>query len=82
MMTQTNSLLQSALVLPTHRGDRKTWSNLSGSGLSLSIAEAVSKWQGLVLLVTADSQQATRLEEEIRFFSQNNSPILHLPDWE
>jgi transcription-repair coupling factor (superfamily II helicase) len=36
----------------------------------------------VVLLVTADSQQATRLEEEVRFFCDDKLPIFHFPDWE
>ena len=76
----TQSLL--TLALPTHTGDRKTWANLAGAGLGLAIAEAAQQWSGVMLLVTSDSQQATRLEEEIRFFSQNQYPILHFPDWE
>ncbi len=74
--------LLGSLTLPTHTGDRKTWASLAGSGLGLAIAEAVEQWAGVMLLVTADSQQATRLEEELRFFSADNWPILHFPDWE
>lgn len=77
-----SSLPASFFTLPTHTGDRKTWANLVGSGLGLAIAEAAQAWHGVVLLVTADSQQATRLEEEIRFFSHNSLAILHFPDWE
>jgi transcription-repair coupling factor (superfamily II helicase) len=82
MTTSMTALLLSDLILPTHTGDRKTWANLSGSGLGLAIAEAAQTWSGLMLLVTADSQQATRLEEEIRFFTNEQLAIFHFPDWE
>lgn len=82
MTTSTTALLLSDLTLPTHTGDRKTWANLTGSGLGLAIAEAAQTWSGLMLLVTADSQQATRLEEEIRFFTNEQLAIFHFPDWE
>ena len=71
-----------SLVLPNHTGDRKTWAALAGSGLGLAIAEAAKQWIGVMLLVTADSQQASRLEEELRFFTADSLPILHFPDWE
>ena len=78
----TQALLTALASLPTGPQDRKTWASLSGSGMGLAIAEAVRAWQGPVLLVTADSQQAARLEEEVRFFSQDEVPVLHFPDWE
>ncbi|PTQ89385.1 transcription-repair coupling factor [Agitococcus lubricus] len=76
------SPLFTQLTLPSHTQDRKTWVNLVGAGMGLALTEAIKQWSGVVLLVTHDSQQATRLEEEIRFFSENSFPILHFPDWE
>ena len=78
----TVSTLTTKLLLPTHTGDKKTWANLLGSGAGLSLSLAIQQWSGVVLLITADSQQAARLEEEVRFFSGEQIPILHFPDWE
>lgn len=82
MTTLAASLILTPLTLPTHSGDRKAWSNLVGAGVGLAVAEAAQTWSGIVLLVTADSQQATRLEEEVRFFCDDKLPIFHFPDWE
>ena len=76
------STLTTKLLLPTHTGDKKIWANLLGSGAGLSLSLAIQQWSGVVLLITADSQQAARLEEEVRFFSGEQIPILHFPDWE
>jgi transcription-repair coupling factor (superfamily II helicase) len=48
----------------------------------LAIAEAAQTWSGRGVISHADSQQATRLEEEIRFFCDDKLPIFHFPDWE
>jgi len=77
-----HALLTALAPLPTGPQDRKTWASLSGSGMGLALAEAVRQWKGPVLLITTDSQQAARLEEEVRFFSNDQVPVLHFPDWE
>jgi transcription-repair coupling factor (superfamily II helicase) len=49
--------------------------------LSLAIAEAASSAKRFTLLLTADSQSAERLEQELSFFAPQ-LPVLHFPDWE
>jgi transcription-repair coupling factor (superfamily II helicase) len=77
-----HALLSPLAPLPAGSHDRKTWASLAGSGMGLAVAEAVRQWAGPVLLVTADSQQAARLEDEVRFFSASELPVRHFPDWE
>ncbi len=60
---------------------KQTWGNLPGAALSLAIAEAASTAKRFTLLLTADSQAADRLEQELRFFAPD-LPVLHFPDWE
>ena len=60
---------------------KQLWGNLPGAALSLAIAEAASTARRFTLLLTADSQSADRLEQELRFFAPS-LPVLHFPDWE
>ncbi len=66
--------------LPAAAG-KQTWGNLPGAALSLAIAEAASSAKRFTLLLTADSQSADRLEQELRFFAPD-LPVLPFPDWE
>ena len=78
----------SVLHLPTlpaaaenSSGAKQFWGNLPGAALSLAIAEAASAAQHFTLLLTADSQSAEQLEQELGFFAPT-LPVLHFPDWE
>jgi len=66
--------------LPAATG-KQTWGNLPGAALSLAIAEAASNAKRFTLLLTADSQSAERLQDELAFFAPE-LPVLHFPDWE
>ncbi|WP_041770619.1 transcription-repair coupling factor [Metapseudomonas resinovorans] len=66
--------------LPTAAG-KQHWGNLPGAALSLAIAEAASAGKRFTLLLTADSQTAERLEQELGFFAPDLD-VLHFPDWE
>ena len=66
--------------LPATAG-KQHWGNLPGAALSLAIAEAASHAKRFTLLLTADSQSAERLQEELSFFAPS-LPVLHFPDWE
>ena len=66
--------------LPASAG-KHAWGNLPGAALSLAIAEAANAAKRFTLLLTADSQSADRLEQELRFFAPQ-LPVLHFPDWE
>ncbi len=73
----------SVLRLPslTASSGKQHWGNLPGAALSLAIAEAASAAKRFTLLLTADSQSAERLEQELSFFAPT-LPVLHFPDWE
>ncbi|WP_044875078.1 transcription-repair coupling factor [Pseudomonas sp. LFM046] len=66
--------------LPSAAG-KQHWGNLPGAALSLAIAEAASTGKRFTLLLTADSQTAERLEQELGFFAPDLD-VLHFPDWE
>ncbi|MBT0587264.1 transcription-repair coupling factor [Alteromonas oceanisediminis] len=59
------------------------WGELTGCSAALAIAKAAEKHDGPVLLVTADTPSANRLEKEIAFFSQDKQQKINIfPDWE
>ncbi|MCR4301094.1 MAG: transcription-repair coupling factor [Sulfuricaulis sp.] len=78
-----NNRLESPLTprLPAKPGDRVAWLGLAGSGRGLAIASAAGARQGPMLIVTASSFSAQRLEDEIRFYAPE-LPMLPFPDWE
>ncbi len=61
--------------------DKIQWGQLSGSGLSIAIAEGVKQQENLVLIVTPDTPSALRLETELEYLLPNN-PVMVFPDWE
>ncbi len=68
--------------LPTKPGGRlAAWRGLAGSGRGLAIASAASAHSGALLVITASSFSAQRLEDEIRFYDPK-LPVLPFPDWE
>ncbi|HQC72030.1 MAG TPA: hypothetical protein PLE42_04845, partial [Candidatus Competibacteraceae bacterium] len=54
---------------------------LHGAAPALLIA-AATRFRGLVLAITPDSQSALRLESELRVFGGAALDILTFPDWE
>jgi transcription-repair coupling factor (superfamily II helicase) len=64
--------------------ERQTWTGLAGASRSLAIASAVrDKQDGLTLVITTDTETASQLEREIRFYlKQEQVNILRFPDWE
>src|SRR5215471_16509856 len=67
--------------LPTSPKQRRFWMPPHGSARALLVAEAARSHEGLVVVVTRDTQRAHALEDELRLFS-GSLPVLHFPDWE
>ncbi|EWH06953.1 transcription-repair coupling factor [Pseudoalteromonas lipolytica SCSIO 04301] len=61
--------------------DKIHWGQLTGSGLSIAIAEGVKQHNELVVIVTPDTPSALRLETELEFLLPEN-PVMVFPDWE
>ena len=63
-----------------------TWTELNGSSPALALAKVIDRTPGRVLVVTADANQAHRLEQEVRYFAGENTEyhddIPVFPDWE
>ncbi len=69
------------LVLPERPGQAVTWGNTRDAGLGLPLSMACELHKGLMLVVTADTPSAVRLEAELGFFAPE-LPVLVFPDWE
>jgi len=69
-------------VLPA-AGERVIWSRLYGDSIPLVLARAAQAHDGLLLIVTPDSQDAERLQQQLQFFCSDRAlEILCFPDWE
>ncbi len=68
-------------------GSRQSWGGLVGSSSALCIANCAEQYDGLLLVLTENNQQAQRLKSELEFFyqsEQSESPVFleEFPDWE
>ncbi len=88
-LTQSNALMTDQLQSPFHpplpqqTEQRLQWGRLYGCSSSLAIAAAVANFPGLILIVTEDMPNATRLESELGFFlHEAQIPVIGFPDWE
>ncbi|GGA20357.1 transcription-repair coupling factor [Dyella nitratireducens] len=67
--------------LPTSPKQRRFWTPPHGSARALLVVEAARSHDGLMVVVTRDTQRAHALEDELRIFA-GTLPVLHFPDWE
>jgi transcription-repair coupling factor (superfamily II helicase) len=68
---------------PKNKSDIRQWGNLQGSSAALAIANATTQANGPILLITADTPSAIKLEKELDFFLVEQSIDVQLfPDWE
>jgi len=75
-------VIEQAYSLPTGQGDLKRVGQTLGSSPGLLIADASERHDGLTLVITNSSDEASRLREEISFFAGGEERLLHFPDWE
>jgi len=71
-------------LLPSKAAQTIHWLGLYGSGLGLAAGQAARQHGAPVVILTADTLEANRLEYEVRFFShaQDALPVLSFPDYE
>jgi transcription-repair coupling factor (superfamily II helicase) len=74
-------------LLPSKAQLHVRWGQLYGSATSLWLAEAARKASGPLLVIAADARQASRMEDELRFFCEPGSQsghfrVEHFPAWE
>ncbi len=70
--------------LPGADHPHTTWARLHGSSFGMVLGQGARQHDGLLVVITADSLMATRLEYELRFYLANEEerPVIAFPDWE
>ena len=66
-------------------GELLRWGGLPAGAEAMVLASTAARLGQTLLVVTAESGTSERLEQEIRFFADENplaSRVLRLPDWE
>ncbi|AFU97472.1 transcription-repair coupling factor [Simiduia agarivorans] len=58
------------------------WGKLPGAAVALAVSQATRAFDGLLLVITPDTASSLALQDELRFFCGDSTPILTLPDWE
>ncbi|OCG69660.1 transcription-repair coupling factor [Gilliamella sp. Occ3-1] len=67
-------------LIPQKSGEVKQIGQLVGSSLSQFCAQAIDVHEGIVVIVTDDMQQTSRIHEELKQFT--SFPSIIFPDWE
>ncbi len=68
-------------IYPEKSKNNIHWGQLHGCAKDLLIANTLSEYKGLILLITPDTQSAYQAEANLRFFSDLTN--IHIfPDWE
>ncbi len=82
MNRSTQSLFD--LQLPNSANTALTWGKLYGSSFGMALSQAVQDHHGPLVIITADTQMAMRLEYELRFYltGSEKAKIMPFPDWE
>jgi len=69
--------------LPARPQERLQWGRLYGMSDALAIASAAKRFDGLLLVLANDVQEAQHLENSLGFFLRDEQlPVLSFPDWE
>jgi transcription-repair coupling factor (superfamily II helicase) len=69
--------------IPSQIGQKISWAQPAGCGLSLAISHAAQSHAGPTLVLCEDSHQAQQLLHELHFFNAGeNIPVMIFPDWE
>jgi transcription-repair coupling factor (superfamily II helicase) len=69
-------------LLPSRTQLQVRWGQLYGSAISLWLAEAARKSSGPLLVIAHDARQASRTEDELRFYCEPGTPIETFAGWE
>ncbi|QCU90220.1 transcription-repair coupling factor [Thiomicrorhabdus sediminis] len=79
-MKALSNLFQTASI--TLKGHRSYWAPLNAAESALAIANKVKSSDSLNVVLTANSQQASQLQENLGFFLGSEIEILNFPEWE
>ncbi len=78
-MTMTTPLSTEHIAL---KGQRSYWGALNPTESALAIANTYQQSDGLIVVLTQDSQTANQLQESLAFFLPESHNILSFPEWE
>ncbi|HTM63216.1 MAG TPA: transcription-repair coupling factor [Gammaproteobacteria bacterium] len=68
--------------LPSDSGGRLSWYFPHGASMSLALAAALKEAGRPFLIIAPDSLTSARILDELAFFNEGATDILHFPDWE
>jgi len=69
-------------LIPRPGQPRVRWTGLAGAATAIFIARSAASAANAFLLVARDAAEASRLEEELRFFATPDLPVLLFPGYE
>lgn len=72
-------------LYPNKENNLAVWGQLHGCAQDLLIANTAKEYQGLIVVVTPDSQSAYNIKDNVNFFlgtSKEESKVHIFPDWE
>ncbi|MES1191761.1 MAG: transcription-repair coupling factor [Steroidobacter sp.] len=69
-------------LLPTTEKLHVRWGQLYGSAISLKLADAAQALDSPLMVIAANAREASRLEDELRFFLPASLQPLSIPGWE
>src|SRR5262245_43350063 len=72
----------SDLLLPSAAQRAVRWGQLYGAASAWRLAEAAQRIQSPMLVVAANAREASRLEDELKFFAQRSLAVQLMPGWE
>src|SRR6476620_2303352 len=70
------------LTLPSANSQRVRCAGMAGAALALYVTNAARRLPGPLVVFARDAATATRLEEELAFFTGAQLPIFAFPDYE
>lgn len=74
------SVSEQRYTLPVKAGEQRLLGELTGAACATEVAEIAERHAGPVVLIAPDMQNALRLHDEIREFT--DQMVIHLADWE
>ena len=69
-------------IAPTKAGDLRRIGDVKGAATGWLIDQIRNRHQGPILMLCNDSESASRIRREIRFFAGDSLPVMLFPDWE
>jgi transcription-repair coupling factor (superfamily II helicase) len=65
-----------------NKTDRLLVANLKGSSLALAVSECATQQKSPLILIVNDTPSALKLQQELKYFIEENINVFTFPDWE